>query len=361
MTPDETRRYEEIRKGLTELRRDPPALPAFWTVRVDAVRAARKSHLYVAGERAKKGEEVQPGFPFAPAGLKFEGDRRQAFVNWLTAPDNPLFARVAVNRIWQWHFGEGLSATPSDFGNTGQRPTNPQLLDWLASEFIAGKYSMKALHRLIVMSDLYRQSSAATPELRAANQRIDPDNKYLWRYPLRRLEAETIRDSVLAAAGTLDTAIGGRSFRADDILERRVMSAARTGHYDTRSNRRAIYMGRGADGSMNMLPAYLATFDAEDGHVPCARRARTITAPQVLYQLNSTVTHEASGHLARRLAVEAGPGGAARVDYGYKIALGRAPSPSERDHALSYLARSGDHLEGFAWLLLNLSEFVFLP
>lgn len=360
MTPEETKRYEEIRKGLTELRRDPPALPAFWSVRVDAARAARKNYLYIAGERAKKGDEVQPGFPFAPSDVRFEGDRRQAFLNWLTAPENPLFARVAVNRIWQWHFGEGIAATPSDFGNTGQRPANPQLLDWLASEFIAGKYSMKTLHRLIVTSNLYRQSSIATPELRAANETIDPDNKHLWKFPVRRLEAEAIRDSVLFAAGTLDAAVGGRSFRAEDILERRVMSAARTGHYDTRSNRRAIYMGRGADGSMNMLPAYLATFDAEDGHVPCARRTRTITAPQVLYQLNSNFTHHAARQFAQRLAAEAGPQPAAQVEHGYKVALGRTPSPAERDHALSYL-RSGDRLEGFAWMLLNLSEFVFLP
>lgn len=357
MTPDETVRYEAIRKGLTELRRDPPVLPSFWSVRVDAERAAGKSYLYLGGDRTKKGEEVQPGFPFAPKDVVFKGDRRQAFLSWLTAPENPLFARVAVNRMWQWHFGEGIAATPSDFGRTGQMPVNPALLDWLASEFTQRKFSMKSMHRLMVTSDLYQQSAVVSPELQALNGAIDPGNKHLWKFPVRRLEAEAIRDSVLQVAGSLDTAIGGRSFRAEDIMERRVMSAARTGHYDTRSNRRGIYMGRGSDASMNMLPSYLSLFDAEDGHTPCARRERSVTAPQVLFLLNGSLVQDASKQLAKRLLTASSP-----VDYGYKLVLGRAPSASERDVALSYVQGADTaRLEGFSWMLLNLSEFVFLP
>ncbi len=140
-------------------------------------------------------------------------------------------------------------------------------------------------------------------------------------------------------------------------MERRVMSAARTGHYDARSNRRGIYMGRGSDASMNMLPAYLSLFDAEDGHAPCARRERSVTAPQVLFLLNGALAREASKKLAERLKSVDSP-----VDYGYKVVLGRVPSAAERDHAMSYL-RADDpaRLEGFSWMLLNLSEFVFLP
>lgn len=362
MKPSETVLYEWTRKGLTELRRDAPTLPAFWGVRADAARATRKNHIYIGGDRAKKGVEVQPGFPFAPADLKFTGDRRQVFLNWLTARENPLFARVAVNRLWQWHFGDGIVPTPSDFGRTGQMPSNPELLDFLASEFAARGYSMKAMHRLIVTSNAYQQASAVAPELRTANAAIDPSNKHLWKFPVRRLEAEAIRDSVLHAAGTLDNSIGGHSFRGEDINERRVQSAARTGNYDKRANRRGIYMGRGADASMNMMPAYLTTFDAEDGHTPCARRERTITAPQVLYLLNSPLTQAASRDLAERLYREVGPAPAAKVDYGYKLVLGRAPTPAERDAALSYLGKARPaELTGFAWMLLNLSEFVFLP
>jgi hypothetical protein len=362
MTPDETARYEAIRKGLTELRRDPPVLPFFWSIRVDADRAARKNHIYLGGDRKKKGEEVQPGFPFAPKDVVFKGDRRQAFLDWLTAPANTLFARVAVNRMWQWHFGEGIVATPSDFGHTGQQPVNPELLDWLASEFVARGYSMKAIHRLIVTSDLYQQGSTMPEQLAAANRAIDPDNKLLWKFPVRRLEAEAVRDSILQVAGTLDTSIGGRSFRGEDIFERRVMSAARTGNFDTRSNRRGIYMGRGSDSSMIMMPAYLRLFDAEDGHVPCARRERSITAPQVLFLLNGDLAQEASRNLAKRLEAEAGSTPAAKVEYGYKVVLGRTPSARERDHAMSYLQTVDKaRIEGFSWMLLNLSEFVFLP
>jgi hypothetical protein len=322
---------------------------------VDAERLARKNHIYHAGDRTKKGDEVAPGFPFAPADLKFRGDRRQTFLDWLTAPENPLFARVAVNRIWQWHFGEGLVPTPNDFGNTGQPPSNPALLDWLASEFVANKFSMKAMHRLIVTSEAYQRGA----NREAANLKNDPANKYLWQYPSRRLDAETIRDGMLHAAGTLDTSIGGRSFRAGDILERRVMSAARTGHYDTRANRRGIYMGRGTDASMNMMPAYLTLFDAEDGHVPCARRERTVTAPQVLWTMNGELAQEAAAGIARRLE---GATAREKADHAFQLVLGRSPSAAERDQALSYAARgTRQDWEGLAWTLLNLTEFVFLP
>jgi hypothetical protein len=360
MTADETQRYEAIRKGLVELKRDPPGLPVFWSVAVSPERLARKSYVYTGGDRSKKGEEVQPGFPFAPKDLKFEGDRRQVFLRWLTAPENPLFARVVMNRIWQWHFGEGISATPNDFGTLGEQPVNARLLDWLASEFLAQKYSMKAMHRLIVTSETYRRSSAIDPAISAANQKIDPKNKYLWKYPLRRLEAEPVRDAVLFAAGDLDLSIGGKSFRGDGIEERRGASTPRTGNYDERRNRRAIYMGRGQHSSMNMMPAFLEIFNAEDGQFSCARRNHTLTAPQVLFLLNSELTHEASKKLAERLRREAAGDPKSAVDLGYRIALSRPPSGSERDHAMTYLNNDAQRLEGFAWMLLNLSEFVFI-
>lgn len=361
MTADETQRYEAIRKGLTELRRDPPALPVFWSVRVSPERASRKSYLYTGGDREKKGEEVAPGFPFAPEGVKFEGDRRQVFLRWLTAADNPLFARVAVNRLWQWHFGEGISASPSDFGFNGERPVNPELLDWLASEFVARKYSMKAMHRLIVTSEAYKRSSSVSPAEHEANRAIDPKNLYLWKFPLRRLDAESVRDAVLSVAGDLDLSIGGRSFRGDGIEERRGASTPRTGNYDQRSNRRAVYMGRGQHSSMNMMPAFLSLFDAEDGQSSCARRNSTITAPQTLFLFNSELTQDASRKLATRLRTEAKGDLASAVQRGYEIALSRRASSAERDQALTYLNNDTARLEGFAWMLLNLSEFIFVP
>src|SRR6185437_7545549 len=148
-------------------------------------------------KRPEKDKPVDPGFPFMPAGTDFREGRREAFVDWMTAPDNPLFARVAVNRIWEWHFGEGLQRTPSDFGMLGGKPSNQKLLDYLASAFVEHEYSMKWLTRLIVTSDTYKMASKADASTVAANEKIDPNNNYLWRFRLQRLDAEPVWDSVL--------------------------------------------------------------------------------------------------------------------------------------------------------------------
>ena len=209
-------RYEEFLKQLAALQAPEP-LPVFWTVEDDPKRLTEKSYVLTTGDpaRPKLSQEVSPGLPFADGPAEIRENRRATLGDWLTAPENPLFARVAVNRIWQWHFGTGLHASASDFGSLGGQPTHPRLLDWLASEFIAHNYSMKWLHRLIVSSETYRRASSGsggTAEGVAANHRLDPENRRLWRFPLKRLEAEPIRDSLLQAAGTLDLAVGGKSF-----------------------------------------------------------------------------------------------------------------------------------------------------
>ena len=144
--------------------------------------------------------------------MDFHEGRREGFVDWLTAPDNPLFARVAVNRIWEWHFGDGLQRVPSDFGMLGGRPSNQKLLDYLASEFVTHNYSMKWLTKMIVTSDTYKMSSKPAATLLAKDQKIDPTNTYLWRFRLQRLEAEPVWDSILYDAGDLDLSVGGKSF-----------------------------------------------------------------------------------------------------------------------------------------------------
>src|SRR5262249_38070096 len=142
--------------------KEPKPLPVFYTVEEDAKRSSEKSYILNTGDptRPKLDQEVHPGFPFAPEKLEFREGRRETFVDWLTAPENPLFARVAVNRIWQWHLGEGLPPSSSDFGTLGGQPLHPKLLDYLASEFIAHNNSMKWLHRLIVTSDTYHRASS---------------------------------------------------------------------------------------------------------------------------------------------------------------------------------------------------------
>ena len=347
MKPDEIRQYDEYLKQINALPALDP-LPGFWTVTEDAKRASETNYVLVSGDpaRPKKSQPVQPGFPFAPERVEFREGRRESFVDWLTAPENPLFARVAVNRIWAWHFGAGLHASAGDFGALGGNPAHPRLLDWLAAEWVAQKYSMKWLHRFIVTSDAYRRASTVPREQELANRKIDPDDQMLWRFPLRRLEAEPVRDALLMAAGTLDLTIGGKSFEAVKA--------------DDASNRRTAYMSRGYQAHADAMPGYLQTFDAEDGRAVCPRRNQTVTAPQALWMMNGEVAEKASRQFAERMNKESAGDINGAVTFGFKTALGRPPTAGERAKALDYLQGDPGRLKGFAWLLLNLDEFLYV-
>ncbi len=360
----ERKKFDELTKQINALaggRGGGNALPAFWTVEMDRGREKEPSYVLSSGEpdRPEKDKPVEPGWPFAPAKPDFRDGRIEGFADWLTAPENPFFARVAVNRLWQWHFGEGLQKTPSDFGMLGGMPTNVELLDWLAAEFVARKFSMKELNRLMVTSDAYRRASSVEPAIQAANAKIDPANDFLWSFRLLRLEAEPIWDGILSSAGTLDLAIGGPSF---DISQpdapRRGNAAARA--EPAPANRRGAYMIRGFSTSRDVVPNFLQSFDVDDGRLPCPLRTRTVTAPQSLFLMNSDEVEKASAKFAERLQKQAEGDLPAAVDLGYRIALGRHASGSEKDEALTYLANDPARLRGFTWLLLNLDEFVFV-
>ena len=256
-----------------------PALPAYWTVEEDP-RAAEGEELHPdqrRPERPEKDKPVQPGWPFQPAASRFPRRPARGFVDWLTAPENPLFARVAVNRLWQWHFGEGIAELAERLRHAGRDAEQPELLDWLASEFVAHNFSMKEMHRLIVTSDTYKLVSKAEPALLAANTKIDPRNTYLWHFRLQRLEAEPIWDSIHDAAGDLDLSVGGQSFELREAGSRRETADA-----DRRSdsspmhaaNRRGVYMIRGYFQARDVMPNFLQAFDVDDGRAPCpcARR-----------------------------------------------------------------------------------------
>jgi hypothetical protein len=358
-------RYQELlgrlnRLGLGEGRRG-PGLPAFWAVEVDPKRAAEKSYLLTSGdpERPETDHEVGPGWPFAPARVDFSEGRVEAFSDWLTAPENPLFARVAVNRLWQWHFGEGLLKTPSDFGTLGGSPTNPALLDWLASEFVRRGFRMKALHRLIVTSETYKLASEVDPDSAKANMASDPGNARLWHFRLRRLEAEPIWDAILSAAGDLDLTVGGPSFDPGGAGRGR---GGRRGAppAETATNRRAAYMVRGYSSSREVVPDFLRAFDVDDGRAPCPVRTRTVTPPQALFLMNSDTIEKATVKFADRLRKESGGDMPAAVDLAYRVALARPPSTPERGYALSYLDGDPARLKGLAWLLFNLDEFLYV-
>jgi hypothetical protein len=368
MPEDVRKKYDELQRQVAQAgggsagRRGGGEIAAFWTVEVDGRREVEKSYILTSGdpERPEKDKPVEPGWPFAPAKIDFREGRIEAFSDWLTAPENPLFARVAVNRLWQWHFSEGLHKTPSDFGMLGGTPVHPELLDWLAAEFVARKYSMKEMHRLMVTSEVYRQSSQADPALADANLRIDPENAFLWRFRLRRLEAESVWDSILSASSSLDLSIGGPSFDIGGGAPARRGGGRGAPAADSRTNRRGAYLIRGFSTSRDITPSFLQAFDVEDGQLPCPVRTQTVTAPQSLFLMNSDIIETATTKLGERLQKESGGDLSAAVELGYRIALSRSPSAAEKDYAVTYVENNPARLKGFAWLLFNLDEFIYV-
>lgn len=348
MSSEQVKTYDGYLKQINELKAPEP-LPRFWGVREDAQRAVEVSYVLNTGDpkRPKKQQPVEPGFPFAPPGFELRAGRREAFMDWLTAPGNPLFARVAVNRIWAWHFGTPLHASLSDFGALGGNPVHPKLLDWLASEFVAQNYSMKWLHRLIVTSETYRRASVAETSVAARNQAMDPENRLLWKFPLRRLEAEPIYDALLSASGTIDLALGGRAF--DGTKEG--VSVPR---------RRAAFMARGYRSSSDVMPDSLATFDAEEGRSVCTRRNETVTPTQALFLMNHPLIENASKELAARLQAAFPQSTPDAVKLGYRLTLGRPPTDAELTRSVAFVTGQPDGLKPFAWLLFNLDEFVYV-
>ncbi len=302
-----------------------------------------RPRLLVAGEVHRRGPVLDVGWPVVfgpePKGA-VERTPRLALADWLTSPRNPLTARVYVNRLWQHHFGRGIVVTPSDFGLKGARPTHPELLDWLAAEFMRGGWSTKHIHRLIVTSAAYRQ--AARPH--AANARIDPENDLYWRWTPRRLEAEAIRDALLALSGELDRRAGGPS-DADAA----------------RSLRRSLYLFQ----RRGKAPAFQPLFDGPNA-VPesCARRHVSTVPLQALYLLNNEFAFERARAFARRVRAAAGGDRARQVEIAFTLALGRPPDAVDRAAAQRFFTTHRDDeqpaLIRFCQALLNVNEFVYL-
>lgn len=357
--PDAERtKYRELQQQLADAGGNQgEPLAAFWTVERDPQKAREKSYVLTSGDPARPelNREVAPGWPFAPPNPDLREGGLEAFSDWLTARENPLFARVAVNRIWQWHFGTGLQKTSSDFGELGGLPSNPALLDWLAAEFVRKDFSAKALHRLIVTSRTYQRASTLEAPIAEANRSIDPENAHLWRFPLQRLDAEPIWDAIFASAGNLDLAVGGPSFS----IGRRGGRAER-GEPSASTYRRAAYLTRGYSTNRDVMPSFLQAFDVEDGRVPCPLRTQTVTATQGLFMMNSDEVDQATEQFANRLRQASGGDLNMAVDLGYRMTLARHPTPRESERALAYLDGNPEDLKGFAWLLFNLDEFIYV-
>jgi hypothetical protein len=297
----------------------------------------RETYVQLGGDFTRKGVPVKPAIPAVLPQLPPAANTRLDFAKWLVHPENPLTGRVTVNRMWQAYFGKGIVETENDFGKQGAGPSHPELLDWLASEFVRQKWSQKAIHRLIVTSATYRQSSKRRPEIES----VDPYNKLLARQNRLRLEAEIIRDSALSASGLLTDAVGGPSVYPP-IPEGAMSVTQVAGTWPTATGqdryRRGLYT------FFRRSAAYpgLVVFDAPDATAACTRRTRSNTPLQALTTLNDETFLEFAEGLAARVLKEAPPDNKERIRYACMLALGRAPRPDEEQYLERLLAHRTD-------------------
>lgn len=310
------------------------------------------TYLLRRGDPEQRIEPVGPAVPQVLGELSVsaeerEQDRRVKLARWMGSPENPLTARVMVNRIWQSHFGRGLVATPSDFGTNGMRPTHPELLDWLATEFMESGWSIKHLHRLIVHSRTYQQQSAKPASAQAR------DDRWLWRFPSRRLEAEAIRDSMLLISGELNNKMGGPGFNF--FKSRGGLSGfPPVEHFGPQELRRMIYAHKVR---MESVPVFGA-FDCPDAGQAMPKRKQSTTAIQALNLFNSPFVIDRARQFAARIRAE-NEDTEAQVQTAFQLALGREPQETELAAALIATQQAG--VETLCRVLFNTNEFLFLP
>ena len=342
------------------------------------------THVLKRGNPDQQGPAAEPGFPAVLSAKHTDqarptarsSGRRLWLARWLSSPENPLTARVIANRVWQFHFGRGIVGSANDLGVMGDEPTHPDLLDWLASELISGGWRLKPLHRQIVLSETYQRSA----RLQAQAAKFDPDNTMLWRHRGRRLEAEVVRDSILAVSGRLNTKLTGPGFYPTlpaAVLAGQSVPGQGWGKSDEREQaRRSIYIF--AKRSLGVPEIEL--LDAPDSTSSCEQRIVSTTGPQALAFLNGAFIHEQARHFASRLVAEAGGRREDQIERAFSLALSRPPRSDEVRASLQFLntqellikreaadakfarghcdaGRSA--LEAFCLVVLNMNEFVY--
>ncbi|MBS1788567.1 MAG: DUF1553 domain-containing protein [Acidobacteria bacterium] len=350
LSPEDKARRAVLRQQMHRINLyEPEAIPQALSV-ADILQPVPTMNVLKGGNPHRLGAEVQPGVLSAIEGKDFNPEitpvgkstgRRLALARWLTKPDHPLTARVMVNRLWHYHFGRGIVATPNDFGRNGQQPTHPELLDWLATEFVARGWSLKQMHKLIVLSNTYQQSSQGNSDAAKA----DPDNKLLWRMNRQRLDAEEIRDAVLAVNGTLNGQRGGPPIRVpldpevyDTIFTEYEPDNLWPVHPDVRQHaRRSLYLLR----KRNVRLPMLAAFDSPDMMNSCGARSVSVHALQSLTLMNSAFMLEQSKLLAQRLFEETAGVKTGRQEKMiaklFELTLGRLPKAAEAQMAKTFL------------------------
>lgn len=329
-----------------------------------------KAHLLLRGDPKAPADEVNPGAPVVVSKGEFAEDqpRRLALGQWLTDANNPLTARVIVNRVWHYHFGRGLVGTPSNFGTSGEKPTHPELLDWLANEFMRNGWSLKHLHRLILTSAAYQQSATESADAK----KIDPDNRLWSHYPRRRLDAEALRDAILFTSGQLNPVMFGPGARArpgDVALAPEAARSPLAVREGPQQWRRSIYLAVSRTNPSVMLES----FDAPPPACPCDKRTSTTVPTQALLLMNAPFMIEQAEHLAQRIKKDVGADPAKQIDRLYQMCLGRSPNDKEKERAINFLnnpnvrVRTGrpktddpGALADLAHVVLNLNEFIYI-
>ncbi|WP_152050473.1 PSD1 and planctomycete cytochrome C domain-containing protein [Tautonia marina] len=350
-----------------------PPLPMALSAREDGPQAPETAVL-IRGSAHAPGEAVTPGFPEvlgtadptlpAPSAGATSSGRRRVLAEWIASPNNPLTARVAVNRVWHYHFSRGIVRSPNDFGFQGSVPTHPALLDWLAAEFMENDWRFKPLHKQIVMSSTYRMSSQGNPKALA----IDPENDLFWRFNLRRLSAEEFRDAMLAVTGTLNPKMGGPSFYPE-IQKAYLAGQSRPGagwgqSSEAEQARRSVYIYV----KRSLVTPILASFDAADTDFSCPVRFATTQPTQALSTLNGPLLHEQASALSARVRSEIGGDLPGRIRRVLHLVTSRTPSAEEINRGIALVEEFQDehgveddqafHL--FCLLALNLNEFLYI-
>jgi hypothetical protein len=366
--------YEKLKAERTGLEKQPdPRSELALSVNNVFVRP-EPTRVLARGNPHSPTDEVPPGFPSvidpanpqipAPSESSRKAGRRSVLADWIARPENPLTARVFVNRIWQHHFGRGIVSTSNDFGQYGERPTHPELLDWLANDFVANGWKIKRLHKMICLSSTYRMSGKVDSKA----MEVDPANQLLWRFPMRRLSAEEVRDSMLDVAGLLDRRQYGDSIYpkipAEVLAGQSVPGQGWPTSKPEDSNRRSIYVHVKRSLRLPILHMY----DQADTDTSCPARYVTTVPTQALGHFNGAFTQEVATAFAQRLAKEEPKDDSARIRRAIRLTTGRTPSEDEVRNDLDFVNRlmRKDGLSPerawtqYAVLLLNTNEFMHI-
>ncbi len=347
LSGEDKKKTEALKAQIADLEKTkPPPLPLAQAI-TEPTPFPSKSYFLHRGNILSKGSEVQPGvltvlnspgteviFPRTSADARSTG-RRLALANWICSENNPLTARVMVNRIWQHHFGKGLVGTPNDFGSMGERPSHPEVLDWLATEFVRQGWSIKAMHRLLLTSHTYQQSSTfANP----ANEKIDPENLLLWRMRLLRLEGEAMRDSILAVSGALNLKAGGPGIFPEVDRSLIESSSKESERWPVTQDgpevwRRSVYVTQ----MRTVTAPIMDLLDPPDSVSSCPRRNSTTVATQALQLLNNRFVAGQSAIFAERIRNEVGKDPSLQIQRAYYLALSRPPQALELERSLAFL------------------------